>query len=298
MSIFSKYRHHRKDTCTEITVQQPPLPYDKTISTPPYSLSLPLHKIILFYCELSSVNCELVKKHIPNIVTLKNLASGCIGIMLAGQGELGWGAAMIFMGAAFDFADGFVARALGVSSELGKQLDSLSDGVTFGVLPSYLLVSFWEMEQLCMPWYVLAPLFVFALAAAYRLGKFNIDTRQTTSFLGVPTPAAGIFVAAYILAYELSPLAEWEGIRDVLYSIPAAYIIVVTFALLMISEIPMFAMKVKGISWRGNEFRYILLIVAVVLIILLKFAGVALTIIAYILLSIIENLVRKNEVRS
>lgn len=239
-----------------------------------------------------------MKKHIPNIVTLMNLASGCVGITLAGQGKLEWAAAMVFIGAAFDFADGFVARALGVSSELGKQLDSLSDGVTFGVLPAYLLVSFWEMEQHCLTWYSLAPLFILALAAAYRLGKFNIDTRQTTSFLGVPTPAAGIFVAAYMLAYELSPLAEWDAIRGIVYSIPAAYIIVISLALLMISEIPMFAMKVKGVGWKGNEFRYILLIVAVVLIILLKFAGVALTIIAYILLSIIENLVRKNEVRS
>lgn len=250
-----------------------------------------------------------MKKHIPNIVTLMNLASGCVGIMLAGQGKLEWAAAMVFIGAAFDFADGFVARALGVSSELGKQLDSLSDNITFGVLPSILLIQLLIVGPinsgklfLFMPtvddleYYQWLPLISVAMAAAYRLGKFNIDTRQTTSFLGLPSPANGIFFASLFLGVYYRQFPEF--IINILANNLSIYILAFTFALLMISEIPMFAMKVKGVGWRGNEFRYILLIVAVVLIILLKFAGVALTIIAYILLSIIENLVRKNEVRS
>lgn len=246
-----------------------------------------------------------MKQHIPNIVTLCNLASGCVGLVLAFQGELAWAAAMVFVGAAFDFADGFVARALKVPSELGKQLDSLSDLVTFGVLPATLLmVVLTNQPQVAnetvrlmkraisepYQWYQLAPLYIVALGAAYRLGKFNIDTRQTTSFLGLPSPANGIFFAALVLGIVLQQFPEaWMGMIS---HVNTFYILALAFSLLMISEIPMFAMKVNGIGWKGNQFRYILLIVAILSIILFKFAGVALTIVAYIILSIIEKQVR------
>lgn len=234
-----------------------------------------------------------------------NLGSGCVGIILAFQGELAWAATMVFVGAAFDFADGFVARALGVSSELGKQLDSLSDGVTFGVLPATLLMVtltdhphasheagrlFKKATTDSYAWYQLAPVYLCALGAAYRLGKFNIDTRQTTSFLGMPSPANGIFFAALVLGIVNKQLPD--GVLELVNNATSFYILSAGFALLMISEIPMFAMKVTGIGWKGNEFRYILLGIAILSIILFKFAGVALTIIAYVILSIIEKQVR------
>ncbi len=246
-----------------------------------------------------------MKQHIPNIVTLCNLASGSVGLVLAFQGNLEWAAAMVFIGAAFDFADGFVARALKVPSELGKQLDSLSDLVTFGMLPATLLMVtlteqpngateagrlFKRTFQNSYEWYQLAPLYIVALGAAYRLGKFNIDTRQTTSFLGMPSPANGIFFAALVLGIVLQQFPEsW---MDTINNATTFYILAAAFSLLMVSEIHMFAMKVQGLGWKGNEFRYILVLVAVLSVILFKFAGVALTIVAYVLLSIIEKQVR------
>lgn len=240
-----------------------------------------------------------MKKHIPNIVTLMNLACGCLGIVFAFESDLQTAAFMVFLGAAFDFADGFVARALGESSELGKQLDSLSDLVTFGVLPAVLLYHVLAYQMLTGEWYQLAPVFIIALAAAYRLGKFNIDTRQTTSFLGLPSPANGIFMASYALAYfgvnnDLNDIVSFLSTPTTIFYAPATiYIIAIVFSLLMVSEIPMFAMKVKGIGWKGNEFRYLLIIGAIPLIILFKFAGVSMAILLYIVLSITENLVRR-----
>ena len=229
-------------------------------------------------------------KHIPNLVTLGNLACGCLGIMFAFNGDLALGAYMVFLGAAFDFADGFVARALKVSSELGKQLDSLSDDVTFGVLPASLLVLLMSNGN-TTEWYLAAPLYVLALATAYRLAKFNISEEQSTSFIGMPSPASGIFFAALTLGVVQQQFPQ--VLLDALAQPYTLYVLAAVFSYLMISPLPMFAMKVKGYGWKGNEFRYILIVSAVVLTILFKFAGVALTIIAYILLSIIEKTVRK-----
>lgn len=229
-------------------------------------------------------------KHIPNLVTLGNLACGCMGIMFAFTGKVELAAYMVFLGAAFDFADGFVARALKVSSELGKQLDSLSDDVTFGVLPASLLVVLMTSNAPA-EWYQIAPLYIVALAAAYRLAKFNISEEQSTSFIGMPSPANGIFFAA--LALGVTQQQFPQALLDILAQPYTLYILAVVFAYLMISPLPMFAMKVKSYGWKGNEFRYILIVSAVVLTILFKFAGVALTIVAYILLSIIEKTVRK-----
>ncbi len=250
-----------------------------------------------------------MKRHIPNIVTLMNMACGCAGIAMVFGGKPEWAPFMVFLGAIFDFFDGFVARALKADSELGKQLDSMSDLVTFGVLPSILLVSIphyyiAENYSLALPersspnapffteWYEMAPFFVLALGAGYRLAKFNIDTRQTSSFLGLPSPANGIFFAALFLGiyHENFPSA----INSLLAFNPILLIaIAITFALLMVSEIPMFAMKVKGYGWKGNEFRYILLILSLPLIVFFQFAGLSLCILLYILLSIIQNLVKR-----
>jgi CDP-diacylglycerol--serine O-phosphatidyltransferase len=230
-----------------------------------------------------------------------NMACGCAGIAMVLSGETSIGAMMIFLGAIFDFFDGFVARAFKADSELGKQLDSMSDLVTFGVLPSLLLVALlvgapdWRkpfvLNFASLDWTQMLPLSIIVLGAGYRLAKFNIDTRQTTSFLGLPSPANGIFFAALFLGISMGNFPEW--LMPILLNHITLYTLAFIFALLMVSEIPMFAMKVKGYGWKGNEFRYALLILSLPLIIFFQFAGLSLCIILYILLSIIQNLVKR-----
>ncbi len=237
------------------------------------------------------------------------MACGCAGIALIFSGFPVYGAMMVYLGAIFDFFDGFVARALKVDSEMGKQLDSMSDLVTFGVLPSVLLVyllgvvDFVERDYLpftladgsipmaTISWYLILPFFVVVLGAGYRLAKFNIDTRQSTSFLGLPSPANGIFFASLFLGLSTNGFPLW--LSHLILTPITLYALAIIFALLMVSEIPMFAMKVKGYGWKGNEFRYALLILSLPLIIFFQFAGLSLSIILYILLSITQNLVKR-----
>lgn len=220
------------------------------------------------------------------------MACGCAGIAMVLGGQHEWAPFMIFAGAMFDFFDGFVARALKSDSELGKQLDSMSDLVTFGVLPALLLVAMFNKDDFKMSWFYYLPFFTITLGAGYRLAKFNIDTRQTISFLGLPSPANGIFFASLFLGLEFGAFPEF-WLTNLLYQPITLYSIAVIFALLMVSEIPMFAMKVKGYGWKGNEFRYVLLILSLPLIVFFQFAGLSLSIILYILLSIIQNLVKR-----
>ncbi len=234
------------------------------------------------------------------------MACGCAGIAMVFSGMAEWAPYMIFLGALFDFFDGFVARALKVDSEMGKQLDSMSDLVTFGVLPSMLLlvllnftgatsvVPGWHTPIITgfhLSWYQTLPLFIVTLGAGYRLAKFNIDTRQTTSFLGLPSPANGIFFASLFLGLAMDSFPLW--LSQIILNPITLYSLAIIFALLMVSEIPMFAMKVKGYGWKGNEFRYALLILSLPLIVFFQFAGLSLCIILYILLSIIQNLVKR-----
>lgn len=250
-----------------------------------------------------------------------NMACGCAGIAMVMGGQPEWAPFMVFLGAIFDFFDGFVARAFKADSELGKQLDSMSDIVTFGVLPSILIAVSLNYVQIPDPvtgnvsgfnllqsipgfsvdgetrffvfteWYNMLPIFIITLGAGYRLAKFNIDTRQTTSFLGLPSPANGIFFAALFLGISFGNFPE--GLTPIILNPITLYSLAIIFALLMVSEIPMFAMKVKGYGWKGNEFRYALLILSLPLIIFFQFAGLSLSIILYILLSIIQNLVKR-----
>lgn len=220
------------------------------------------------------------------------MACGCAGIAMVFGGMAEWAPYMIFLGAIFDFFDGFVARAFKADSELGKQLDSMSDLVTFGVLPAILLVYHITIgASMVWDWHEYLPFFLITLGAGYRLAKFNIDTRQTTSFLGLPSPANGIFFAALVIGINSGQFPE--SIIGILSNVYVLYALAVIFALLMVSEIPMFAMKVKGYGWKGNEFRYALLILSLPLIVFFQFAGLSLCIILYILLSIIQNLVKR-----
>jgi CDP-diacylglycerol--serine O-phosphatidyltransferase len=256
-------------------------------------------------------------KQIPNLLTLTNLLLGCIGIVYAFDERyfvLGKNADgiyqtfevsnrlftcgfCIFLAAVIDFFDGFVARALNAQTEMGKQLDSLADMVTFGVLPGviyYQLLErayFLEAGSLFTSKLWILPAFLISLAACWRLAKFNIDTRQTTSFLGLPSPANAIFAASLPLIYITNAfgLGEWIINKYVLYCL------VILFSYLMVCELPMFSLKVKGMKWKGNELVYIFTLLSVAIIVWFKWAGIAVVILLYIIVSIVKSFMPKSE---
>ncbi len=206
-----------------------------------------------------------MKKHIPNIITCLNVTCGSIAIVAATlYNDIIVAACFILLGMVFDFFDGLTARALGVKSELGKELDSLADVCSFGVAPAilaYLLIS--ESVQITSgsSWLAVTPILIPALSA-YRLAKFNLDTRQTVSFIGMPTPANALFWVGLVFGKEWAP-----EIYDAIFGSPVVLaIFAVGFAIALISELPMFSLKLQGFGWRGNELLYIFLAFVLVLI--------------------------------
>lgn len=227
----------------------------------------------------------IIKRNIPNIITCCNLISGCIATAFALSGNMTMALAMIIVGAGFDFFDGWSARMIGITSPIGKELDSLADDVTFGVAPSAML--FYELSVMDYP-VAIEPLrswlpytaFIMAAFAALRLAKFNIDARQTTSFIGVPTPANALFWASLIAgSHTLVESTPWMVVAVVALMLASCWA--------MVSEMPMFALKFKHYSWRGNETRYIFLIVCLPLIAIFRLSSLAVIIIWYVILSAI-----------
>ncbi|WP_435356893.1 CDP-alcohol phosphatidyltransferase family protein [Emticicia sp. SJ17W-69] len=237
---------------------------------------------------------------IPNIMTLANLLCGCLAIVFVFQGNLLWASYLIFIAGILDFLDGFVARLLKQHSEIGKQLDSLADMVTFGVLPSFILAKLIQISTMkdsilsdLIPSNLLShadlPLlaysaFALALFSCLRLAKFNIDTRQSDSFIGVPTPANAFVVAAFPLILEFNPEYKFLILNS---TVLIAYTLVMSY--LLISEIPLFALKFKNFSWSDNKIKYIFLILSVILLVFIQFVAIPLIIFLYIILSIISN---------
>lgn len=237
---------------------------------------------------------------IPNIMTLGNLLCGCLGIVFVFQGNLLWASYLIFIAGILDFLDGFVARLLKQHSEIGKQLDSLADMVTFGVLPSFILAKLIQISTMedsilsdLIPSNLLShadlPLlaysaFALVLFSCLRLAKFNIDTRQSDSFIGVPTPANAFVVAAFPLILEFNPAYKFLILNA---TVLLAYTVVMSY--LLISEIPLFALKFKNFSWSDNIIKYIFLILSLILLVLMQFVAIPLIIFLYLILSIISN---------
>ncbi len=227
-------------------------------------------------------------KHIPNFITCCNLLSGCISIVLLCNGFVTAAGIMIFIAAVFDFFDGFAARLLKAYSPLGAQLDSLSDVVSFGVAPSFIMYHYLNQVVDTSPLWRLdiagvnvIPFTAFFLAvfAALRLAKFNIDDRQTTSFIGLPTPAMGIFVASLPLAL----LNESFTLMKCLMSSPLfVCAIVVVFSYLMVSEIPFFSLKVKSLKFKDIKHIYVLAAFAVIAFVFLRLAAIPFVILFYI----------------
>lgn len=247
-------------------------------------------------------------KQIPNLFTLLNLVFGCIAIVYILQNgilitaddegtqllyipEKIWMASLfIGLAAVVDFLDGFVARFFNAVSEMGKQLDSLADVVSFGVAPGMIMYQFLRLSfaqeenglDISILW--LLPAFILPAAAAYRLARFNIDTTQSYSFKGMPVPAVGIFVASL-------PLIYWnvniDSIRNLLLNKWVLYAIIAVLSWLMVSRIPLMAMKFKDYSIKNNVPKYLLLAISLVSIILLKWLAPPVIIVAYVLLSLL-----------
>ena len=226
-----------------------------------------------------------VKKHIPNAITCCNLFSGCVACVMAFTGKFEYAMLFIVLGAVFDFFDGMVARLLGVSSPLGVQMDSLADDITFGLAPATVIFSFMK-NVLVYPAFLgsfagILPYFAFLIAvfSACRLAKFNIDTRQTTSFIGLPTPANALFWSSLIVGGK-----EWLLGMEHAWALILGLIFL--FSYFLISEIPMFSMKFKNLSWNSNKTRYIFLLVSIPMLLLGYLAPLAI-ISWYLILSIV-----------
>ena len=228
-------------------------------------------------------------KHIPHTITCCNLISGCVSIFLLCQGHVFGASAMIFVAAVFDFFDGFAARLLNAKSPIGGELDSLSDVVSFGVAPSFIIAML--LSKTGISWMIadvnVFPMLAFILAAfaAVRLAKFNIDTRQTCSFIGLPVPAVGLFIAS--LPLMLSQISTDSALYNFVVNPYFLLAVVAFFSWLMISEVPFFSFKIKNLKFKDNILRYFVVIFAIIAVIVLKWVALPFIFLFYILLSVI-----------
>ncbi len=266
--------------------------------------------------------------NIPNLFTASNMLCGILAILLSLSGRIDLAPFPIFLGAIFDFFDGFLARILKQQSELGKQLDSLADMITFGLAPGIFMMVLlifvqdgaifhenahfdsqvifeWltQLGQLKMQNFLpLIALFI-PFMSMFRLAKFNIDTRQSVSFIGLPTPANTIFFTAFPLILAQVPNSNTTQLNLILAVFQPAVLIpiIVVMSLFLVAEIPLFAMKFKQFGWKGNEIRYTFLITCLLLIPFLLVWSIPIIVLLYIVLSVIENVFLKkkeNEIQS
>ena len=250
-------------------------------------------------------------KQIPNLFTLLNLFFGCLAIVFALQTEsviiyvndefsgssfnipekLAWAGIFIFIAAIIDFLDGFVARLLHATSLIGKQLDSLSDVVSFGVAPAVIIYqllrfSFAREENgldISIIW--LMPAFILSCAAAYRLAKFNLDETKSYNFRGMPTPAVGLLIASFPLILHFN--AATFGIGNILINKWVLYGLIILLSYLMVCSIPFMGMKFKDYSVKNNLPVVILFVVAIITAIFLQWIAVPIIFISYLILSIV-----------
>ena len=241
-----------------------------------------------------------MKSNVPNIITCCNLICGCCAVVAALYGSAEVALLMIVLGAAFDFCDGLSARALGVSSPIGKELDSLADCITFGFAPSAMI--FYELVVMPFPLqlsglrdYVPYLAFIMAAFSALRLAKFNLDTRQTTSFIGLPTPANALFWGSLLVSCH-----QW--FENIPYGFAFIIVMMLLSSWLLVCELPMFALKFKhwGLHEPGNMVKYCFIAFSVVVFLAsfvggMALASIAVIILAYILVSFIMWCISKHQ---
>ena len=218
-------------------------------------------------------------------MTCGNLLCGCIGLVMTLRGHLETASWLIMLAAVLDFGDGFVARLVKVSGPFGKELDSLADVVTFGVLPAAIVFQLSWFQGLGSISY---GAFLIAILAALRLANFNIDTRQSESFLGLPVPANTMLIAAFPLMERYQPQFDAIWKNDVGLGM------MIAFSFMMVTEVPLFALKFKSFGWAQNQIKYSFLIASLLLLLFLQFAAIPLIILLYIVLSLFTK-ERKSE---
>jgi CDP-diacylglycerol--serine O-phosphatidyltransferase len=267
---------------------------------------------------------------IPNLLSLGNLLCGCIAILNVIDGNIGIAVYLVMLACVFDFLDGFAARGLHQGSPMGKELDSLADMVTFGVVPGMVMFQLlrfthepdfgewgngisWTMAYL--PYLG----FIIPLFSALRLAKFNVDTRQSDSFIGLPTLANALLICGLPVLFELTDSEKYQftgynyqlvavyspGFTDFMFDLQVALynfwrsqltlaVLTVVMSFLLVSPIPMFSFKIKSVKWKGNEIRYIFLLITIFLLALMKLAALPLVIVIYIVMSAIYAVTKRN----
>lgn len=232
-----------------------------------------------------------MKRHIPNTITCLNLFSGCLGIVFAFNGNLNYASYAILIAAVFDFLDGMFARLLKAYSDIGKELDSLADMVSFGVLPSVIIYQLFLLSSKheSITWLPYSA-FLIAVFSGLRLAKFNIDTRQAEHFIGLPTPANAMLIGSL-------PLILSQGSSFMSTLIVSNYfllILSIVMSLLLVAELPLISLKFKNLNIKDNLLRYVLVTSSVILFVSMQFAAVPLIIGLYVILSFIEfRIIRK-----
>jgi CDP-diacylglycerol--serine O-phosphatidyltransferase len=254
-----------------------------------------------------------IKKHIPNTITLGNLFCGCLALISAFEGDLVWAAYFVGISLVLDFFDGFTARMLKVSSAIGKDLDSLADMVTFGVVPGMVMFKlirnavlaesgFIDESGLLVThygnnWnYAHYSALIITIFSCIRLAKFNNDTRQSDSFIGLPTPANAMIICSMpLILHFQSDLSFVNGLLSNVWFLCGLSLIM---SLLLVAEIPLFALKFKNFSWASNKLVYVFLILSVIMLVSLQFLAIPLIILLYILMSIGNNMFLKTRIKS
>jgi CDP-diacylglycerol--serine O-phosphatidyltransferase len=248
-----------------------------------------------------------IKKHIPNAITCCNLLCGCIAIIQTFEGNLVLASYLVGLAAIFDFLDGFAARALNVTSLIGKDLDSLADMVTFGAVPGFVMYKMLQIGYLVNhrdydiivqnQWLTYIPILI-PIFSAIRLAKFNNDTRQTDSFIGVPTPANAILICSIPLIVNWDTHFDLKHCEVIHFLIHPYSLIVISIIMsfLMVAELPLFSLKFKSFGWKGNEIRFIFILLSVLGMVIFQFLGLGIAIVLYIGLSVINNLFFRKDI--
>jgi CDP-diacylglycerol---serine O-phosphatidyltransferase len=248
---------------------------------------------------------KLITKHIPNFLTCLNLLCGCLALILIFNNEFITAAYFVFAAGIIDFLDGFAARLLNAYSPIGKDLDSLADMVTFGVVPGMMLFQLTigngvevELANILPYFSILIPVF-----SALRLAKFNNDKRQSESFIGLPTPANAFLICS--LPFIIEPcLHDVTGnctnqfdcyVQSIFTNQWLFILFCCLMSFLLVAELPLFSLKFKSYGWKGNQIRFVFLGVSLIILILLKFSAIPLIIFLYILLSVVNNVMRGKE---
>ena len=239
-----------------------------------------------------------MKKQIPNIITSANLLCGCIAITYIAKGALLPASLLVLAAAIFDFFDGMAARLLKVGSPLGAELDSLADVVSFGLVPAYMV--FTILLEISTSNIIPFLAFSIAIFSAYRLAKFNIDERQTESFIGLPTPANALFwISLPLIEWKLNQgygLVDSSWLYDLIMRESSIIILVALLSYLLIAEIPLMSLKVKSLKWSENKSRFLLIGLSILFILLFDFASIPFILILYFIISFIENRTSTHEI--